>query len=131
MERVIHVRRGNHLHAFQHLDAALGLLRFRRFSFEAIHKALQVRHALLLAFVHGLLLGKTRRALALEGAVVAGVLEHRLLFDMNDFIHHRVEEVAVVGDENQSALIALKPLLEPNNRIEIEVVSRFIEQQQV
>ena len=90
-----------------------------------------MRHALLLAFVHGLLLGKTRRALALEGAVVAGVLEHRLLFDMNDFIHHRVEEVAVVGDQNQSALIALEPLLQPNNRIEIEVVSRFIEQQQV
>ena len=28
VERVIHVRRGDHLHAFQHLDAALGLLRF-------------------------------------------------------------------------------------------------------
>ena len=90
-----------------------------------------MRHALLLAFVHGLLLGETRRALALEGAVVAGVLEHGLLFDMNDFIHHRVKEVAVVGDQNQSALIALEPLLQPNNRIEIEVVGRFVKQQQV
>ena len=90
-----------------------------------------MRHALLLAFIHRLLLGKARRALALKGAVVAGVLEHGLLFDMNDFIHHRVEEVAVMGDENQSALIALEPLLQPNNRIEIEVVGRFIEQEQV
>ena len=90
-----------------------------------------MRHALLLAFVHGLLLGKTRRALALEGAVVARVLEHRLLFDMNDFIHHRVKEVSVVGDQNQSALIALEPLLQPNNRIKIEVVGGFIEQQKV
>ncbi len=102
MERVIDVRRGNHLHAFQHLDAALGLLGFRGFGLKAIHKALQVRHALLLAFVHRLLLGQARRALALERAVVAGIFEHRLLFDMNDFIHHRIEEVAVVGDQNQS-----------------------------
>ena len=36
-----------------------------------------------------------------------------------------------MGDQNQSALIALEPLLQPNDRIEIEVVGRFIEQQQI
>jgi hypothetical protein len=54
-----------------------------------------------------------------------------LLFDMDNFIDDRIEEVAIVGDQNQRALIALQPLLQPDHRIEIEVVSRFIEQQQV
>ena len=107
MERVIDMRRGNHLHAFQHLNTALCLFCFRGFGAEAIDIALQMRHALLLAFIHRLLLGQTRGTLNFKRAVVAGVLEHRLLFDMNDFIHHRIEEITVVRDQNQSALIAL------------------------
>ncbi|MNC18214.1 hypothetical protein D3C75_661110 [compost metagenome] len=131
MERVINVRRGDHLHTFQHLNAALGLFRFRRFGLKAIDEALQVGHALLLAFVHRLLLGETHRALAFERAVVAGIFEHRFLFDMNDFVYHRIEEVAVVRDQNQRTLIAFQPLLQPDHRIKIEVVGWFIEQQEV
>ncbi|MNS87308.1 hypothetical protein D3C72_1212470 [compost metagenome] len=56
VERVIHVRRGNHLHALEHLDAALGLFGFGGFGLKAINKALQMGNALLLAFVHRLLL---------------------------------------------------------------------------
>ena len=36
-----------------------------------------------------------------------------------------------MGDQDQRALIALQPLLQPDHRIEIEVVGRFIEQQQI
>ena len=36
-----------------------------------------------------------------------------------------------MGDQNQGALIAFKPSFQPDHRIEIEVVRRFIEQQQV
>ncbi len=131
MERVVDVCRGNHLHTFQHLDTALGLFGFGGFGLKAIDKALQMRHPLLLAFVHRLLLGESHRALALKRAVVAGVFEHRLLFDMNNFVYHRVEEITVVRDQDQRALIALQPLLQPDDGIQIEVVSRFIEQQQI
>ncbi len=131
MERVVHVRRGNQLHTFQHFDTALRLLCFGGFSAETIDIALQMRHALLLAFVHCLLLCEAGRTLDFKRAVVTGVLEHRLLFDMNNFIHHRIEEVAVVGDQNQRALIAFQPSFQPDHRVEIEVVGRFIEQQQV
>ncbi|MNV37308.1 hypothetical protein D3C71_1288230 [compost metagenome] len=129
MERVVHVRRGDHLHAFEHLDAALRLFRFRGFGLKAIDEALQMGHTLLLAFVHRLLLGQARGALALERTVVAGVFEHRLLFDMNDFIHYRIEEVAVMGDQDQRALIAFEPFFQPDHRVEIEVVGGFIEEQ--
>ena len=36
-----------------------------------------------------------------------------------------------MGDQNQSALIAFQPLFQPDHCVEIEVVGRFIEQQQV
>ena len=72
---------------------------------------------------------EARRALALKRAVVAGVLEQSLLFDMDNFIHYRVKKVAIVGDQNQGARIALQPFFQPDNGIQIEVVGRFVEQQ--
>ena len=90
-----------------------------------------MRYAFLLAFIHRLLLRQTGGALYFKRTVVAGVLEHALLFDMNNFIDDRIEEVAVVRDQDQRALIALQPFFQPDNGIEIEVVSRFVEQQQV
>ncbi len=98
MERVVDMSRGNQLHTLEHLDTALCLLGLGGLGAETIDVALQMRHALLLAFVHCLLLSETGGALHFKRAVVAGVLEHRFLFDMNNFVHHRVEEVAVVGN---------------------------------
>ena len=62
---------------------------------------------------------------------VAGVLKHCLLFDMDNFVDDGIEKIAIVGDEDQRSRIALQPLLQPDHRIEIEVVGRFIEQQQI
>ena len=36
-----------------------------------------------------------------------------------------------MGDQNQGAGIALQPFFQPDHRIEIQVVGRFIEQQQI
>ncbi len=117
VERVVHVRREDQLHPLQHFNAALSLFGFRRFSFKTVNKALQMGDALLLAFVHRLLLGETRGTLAFKRAVVAGVLEHRLLLDMNDFIDYRIEEIPVMGNQNQCALIAFQPFFQPDNRV--------------
>ena len=81
-----------------------------------------MRYAFLLAFVHRLLLRQTGGALYFKRTVDAGVLEHALLFDMNNFIDDRIEEVAVVRDQDQRALIALQPFFQPDNGIEIEVL---------
>ena len=36
-----------------------------------------------------------------------------------------------MGDQDQRPRVALQPLLQPEHRIKVEVVSRFIEQQQI
>ena len=128
MERVIHVRRGDELHPLQHFNTALRLLGFGGFGAEAIDIALQMRDTLLLAFVHRLLLSETGGALHFKRTVVAGVLRHRLLFDVDNFVDDRIEEIAIVGDQDQRPRVALQPLLQPDHRIKVEVVSRFVEQ---
>ena len=131
MEWVIYVRRGDKLHPFEHFDTALRLLGLGGLSAEAVDIALQMRNALLLAFVHRLLLRETGSALHFERAVVTGVLKHRLLFDMDNFVDDRIEKIAIVGDQDQRPCVTLKPFFEPDDGIEVEVVSRFIEQQQI
>ena len=131
VERVIHVRRGDELHPLQHFNTALRLLGFGGFGAEAIDIALQMRDTLLLAFVHRLLLSEPGGALHFKRTVVAGVLKHRLLFDVDNFVDDRIEEIAIVGDQDQRPRVALQPLLQPDHRIKVEVVSRFIEQQQI
>ncbi len=65
-----------------------------------------MRHFLLLAFKQRLLLRQLGDALAFERAVVAGVLVEAFLLDMDNLIHHRIEEVAVVRDQDQRAFVA-------------------------
>ena len=43
----------------------------------------------------------------------------------------RVEKLAVVGDESERALVAAEPALQPDDRVEVEVVRRLVEQQQI
>jgi hypothetical protein len=45
--------------------------------------------------------------------------------------HAAVQEVTVVRDEQQRAAVLGEPPLEPHDRIEVEVVGRLVEQQQV
>ena len=42
-----------------------------------------------------------------------------------------VEEVAVMGDQQQRPGIGLEPLLEPDHRVQIQMVGGLVEQQQV
>ncbi|CGX35718.1 Uncharacterised protein [Salmonella enterica subsp. enterica serovar Typhi] len=129
MERVVDMSRRNQLHTLQHLDTALRLLGLGGLGAETVDVALQMRHTLLLTLIHRLLLRQARGALNFKRAVVTGVLEQSLLFDMDNFIHYRVKKIAIVGDQNQGAWIALQPFFQPDNGIQIEVVGRFVEQQ--
>jgi hypothetical protein len=42
-----------------------------------------------------------------------------------------VEELAIVRDQQQRARVPEQPLLQPQHRVEVEVVGRLVEQQQV
>jgi len=125
------MRRRDQLHFFQRLDAALRLFRLCRLGAKPVDVTLHVGNALLLLAVRGLLLRQTFGALALESRIVAAVKRDALIFDVGNAVDHGIQKIAIMRHQQQSAAIALQPLLEPDDRVEIEMVGRFVEQQQV
>ena len=63
--------------------------------------------------------------------VAAGVGDDRLVIDVGDVRAHRVQKVAVVRDHDQGAVVAHEEFPKPVNRVEVEVVRRFVEQQRL
>ena len=64
-------------------------------------------------------------------AVVADVVGQRAQRQVGDARDDRVEEEAIVRDEDDRVRIGVQVLLEPVARFEIEMVGRLVEQQQV
>ena len=71
-----------------------------------------------------LLLLEPARVVALERQAGAAV-------ELEDPARDVVEEVAIVGDRDDRALVLLEVLLEPGDRLGVEVVRGLVEQQQV
>ena len=70
-------------------------------------------------------------ALAVVGAVVAAERRQPAVAQLPDPGHGRVEERPVVRGDEQRAAAAPEVLLEPLERVEVEVVRRLVEEQQV
>ena len=115
-------------HAFQGLDPALGLAGLGSLGLEPCDVAFHVRTLRLLLFKGLLLLGQAFGTRAFERGIAATVKGDFLLFDMGDVIDHGVEEIPVVGNQQQGALVTLEEVFQPQDRIEIQVVGRFVEQ---
>ncbi|MDT4830455.1 hypothetical protein FQZ97_639200 [compost metagenome] len=131
VEGRVHMGRRQFFEALQGLDPALCLAGLGGLRLEAGDVLLHVRTLGLLLLVSLLLLRQAFGAGALEGRVAAPVERQLLLLQVSDVVHHRVEEVAVVGDQQQGARIALEPLFEPEDGVEVEVVGGLVEQQQL
>jgi hypothetical protein len=71
-----------------------------------------------------LLLFEPRRVVALEGVATT-------LIEFEDPPGDVVEEVPVVGDGDDRALVVVEEPLEPGHRFGVEVVGRLVEQQQI
>ena len=71
-----------------------------------------------------LLLLQPRAVVALEGQALAPL-------QLEDPLGHVVEEVAVVGDGHDGALVLGQGLLQPGHRLGVEVVGGLVEQEQV
>ena len=119
------------LHAFQRLDPALRLLGFGGLGLEARDELLQVGDLVLLFDVGVLLQFELLRASILKGAVIAAVTGEFSVLDMQRHRGDGIKKFAVVADDDHGSLIALEPGFEPDQRVEIEVVGRFVEQQQI
>ena len=63
--------------------------------------------------------------------VIAGIGFHR---SENQFRHpaaHMVQEITVVADHQHGAPVAVQVFLEPGNALQVQVVGRFVQQQQI
>ena len=63
--------------------------------------------------------------------VVAGVLAHRFRFEAHDTANLLVEELAIVGDEAEGAVVAVQEVAEPGHARHVQVVGRLVQEQQV
>ena len=65
------------------------------------------------------------------GVVAAGVAGEPSLIQVHDPLGHPVQEVAVVADQEQGLGVASQIVLEPEARLEIQMVGRLVQEQQV
>ena len=125
------MRRTDALETLERLEPALHLPCLARLGPEARDELHHVGHLALLARVHRLLQRESRRTLGLVRRVVARVERQPRALDAGDVRHATIEKVAIVRDDQQRAAEAAEPALEPDDRVEVEVVGRLVEQQQV
>ena len=115
----------------QHLDAGLRLTGFRGLGLEAVDEGLQP-----LALV-GLPLGVlgvehfARGALLFERGVGSLVERQLAAIEVQDLVDRGVEQVAVMADDDHGARIVRQMVFEPQRALEIEIVGRLVQQQQI
>ncbi len=85
----------------------------------------------LAALVRARFLGQARLLLLEPARVVALVGDAPAAVELEDPAGDVVQEVAVVGDRDDRALVLGQVLLEPRDRLRVEVVGGLVEQQQV
>ena len=125
------VDRRQFFHLREHLHPALCLPGLARLGLEAIDERLQVVALALLLFLRGLVQGQRHRTRDLELRIVAAVAFQLLLVDVHDHADHPVEEIAIVRNDDQRAGVALEPVFQPQDGVEVQMVGRLVEQQQV
>ena len=113
------------------LDALLDLLRLGGLVAEAVDEDFHVRDVALLRGTLGLELLEVVLALLEVGGVVAGVGHEHAVLERRHVGDAGVHERAVVRDDEDGAVVGREELLEPQHALEIEVVGRLVEQQQV
>ena len=114
----------------EHLDPALDLRRLRRLVAEAVDERFHPGDFVVLLLLALAQLFHPRLALAQVGRVVADVVGQRAEADLRDARHDRVEEEAIVRHEDDGVRVLREILFEPVARLEIQVVGRFVEQEQ-
>ena len=129
--RLLGLRRLDPLHPGQLLDAVLGLGRLAGFRPEAVDEALEFLDLPLLVAVGGPLLFVPGRLLLQVGVVVAAVAVELPVADLEDRVADGIEERSVVGDGQNRPPVGTQVLLEPSEGLEVEMVRRLIEHQEI
>ena len=117
--------------ALDRLEPGLSLARLARLVAEAVDKGLHVLALNQLAAVLGGGQGEPLAALLFEAVVVAAIGDQAAAVEMEDGADHRIEQRAVVADQEHRAAIGGKKALEPEPGLEVEMVAGLVEEQQV
>ena len=115
----------------EHLDPALHLRGLGRLVAEPVDEHLHPRQLFVLLALRLAHAFELRLALGEVVAVVARVVVQRPQVHLGDPRDDRVEEVAVVRHEDDRERVVVEVLLQPVAGLEVEVVGRLVEQQQV
>ena len=123
--------RGEPVHLFQHLDAALRLPGFGGFVPKSLDKPLHLGNMLLLVVVSILLKHDALGSLFQIKRIVARILGDAPPCEIGDGVHHAVEEVSVVRDDDDGAGVILEVAFEPVDAVDVEVVGGLVEEEDV
>ena len=63
--------------------------------------------------------------------VIAAVCTDRAVFDFNHFCYDTVQKEAVMGDDEYGSAVIQKIGFQPRDRIQIQMVGRFIQKQDI
>ena len=126
--RRLHAHR---LDALDLLQLRLRLLREALLVTEPLDEPLEPRDLLSLPRGRLRLVDRARRLLAPPDVPRAREVERLAAFQLEHRRRHRLEEPAVVRDEDHRGVECLQHPLEPFERLDVEVVRRLVEQQQV
>ena len=118
--------------ALEHLQAALRLARLGRLGAEAVDEALQVSsRARSRPWRRRPAASAARARPARMRCSRPRSVGWRCLVDMPDRLRDAVEKFAVVRDHQHGGRLSAQPGLEPDHGVEVEMVGRLVEQQQV
>ena len=123
--------RGDRLHLRQHLEPRLGLRRFCCAGAEAVDESLQMGAPLLLLLGGLALKGLLFPTLALEARIAAAPKRELGPVEMQDVVGDVVQKVAVVADHQDRRGAVPEIIGEPQDALEIEVVGRLVEKQDI
>src|SRR5687767_13763263 len=114
-----------------HFLAARGRLRGPGAGAEAGDEVVQLRDLLLALRILGLDARPHLRLGHHHVVVAAGVGDDRLVVDVRDVRAHGVQEMAIMRDDDQRAVVAGQEFDQPVNGVEVEMVRRLVEQQRL
>ena len=72
---------------------------------------------------------QTNYNLAIEEYLASGASQKALVHKVEHAVDHRVEQLDVVADDDQAALVALEVVAQPADGVGVEVVGRLVQEQ--
>src|SRR4030088_1480072 len=127
----LRLRRRDFFHSLDLFAFALRLSRFCVLRAEPINERLQLSYFALLIFESSQLLLSPCGALPSVRFVVALVVEQFSSVKLDDLSYDRIEEGTIMGDQDDSAGVFSKIILQPSNRLEGEVIGWLAQQQKI